>query len=103
VTTLSRFYGGTPWHWLAEAPIGLARRSLEKIGELRAGESILAATRVAVGTGSIKDGGGADIMQQWQSYLPKPGPTREEAAAARAQAVSESGLTVFRSKKANKG
>lgn len=68
------------------------------LGELRAAESILAATRVAVGTGSIKDGGGADIMQQWQSFLPKAGPGREEAKAAREQAVRKSGLKVFRSK-----
>jgi hypothetical protein len=50
---LSRFYGRDPLWWLTRAPQIVLRRAFEDIEKFEAEESMLAANRTAVGTGSL--------------------------------------------------
>jgi len=62
---LSRFYGGTPTHWLEEAPQVVFRTALTNMTKLEAEESLLTANRTAVGTGSLESKDARRVADEW--------------------------------------
>lgn len=60
-----RFYGGSPWHWLAEVPQGVVGAHLEMMPRLQA-EEAKTATMVAVMGRSMKAGGW--IRRLWAAW-----------------------------------
>lgn len=53
IARLTRFYGGDPWRWLAELPLGVVRAMVKAIPKLQAEEALSAVQQVACGTGSF--------------------------------------------------
>lgn len=74
-----RFYGGTPMTWLAETPMAVVRACVSQMSKLRARDSIRAATRVAMGSGSLKKQDAKQISREWNQAADWPKPPRTAA------------------------
>lgn len=68
------------------------------IPRLSAEESLLAATRVAVGTGSLEKGTGPDIVRQWQAIARPQDVPASVHTERRKAAIAAAGIKVFRPK-----
>jgi hypothetical protein len=63
---LSRFYGGTPDYWRDEARERDVVRYLRMIPVLTAEESLLSASRIALGSGTMKRGDARALQRAWE-------------------------------------
>lgn len=81
---LVRFYGGDPWRWLAELPLGIVRACARMLPTLEAEEAFAA---LAVRTGSLKEDGFNGFLRRWNKAIEsmrgpaaRPHPTQLAAA-----------------------
>lgn len=73
IARLVRFYGGDPWRWLADLPLGIVRGCIRLIPQLQAEEAFAGAERVGIGTGSFKESDQKAVMRRWRDALPTTG------------------------------
>lgn len=78
---LSRFYGGTPSHYLREIPIGELRRAIVWMERLTAEESMRAATRIGVGVGSLASESSRRVRAAWDRAAGHDRPRSTRPAA----------------------
>ena len=71
-------------HWASAVPLAVLTASLAALPRLEAEESILAMTRVAMGTGSFKEETSRQIRKDWVRTAEGPQPIEKAVAAPRA-------------------
>jgi len=70
VPRLVRFYGGSPWAWLAETPVVMVRACLEMMDSLEAEEALYGASVSGVGAALGSNGDWAEKqLGRWRRAL----------------------------------
>jgi hypothetical protein len=88
-----RTYGGDPMRWLDRTPRAIVRAHLRMLPRIEAGESLLTAERVAVGTGSMKGDAGRDLARHWaDTARGERQVERPRSAKARRAALASAGV-----------
>ncbi len=70
------------------------RAYVEILPVLQAEESLLAQTRLAVGTGSLKPDAARDILRSWERAAERPGQKKRPAVKATPQTFIGTGIGV---------
>lgn len=90
IARLTRFYGGDPWRWLAELPMGIVRACMRMLPRLQAEEAIEAAERVGVGSGAYSEADQNAIMSRWRAAQQPAG--QPGVARATPQLLARTGI-----------
>lgn len=100
---LARFYGGDPWRWLTEVPLGVVKAGMRWMTRLHAEESLRQTSEHFAGGGFGGETAKA-LIGQWTAETMVPGRmTADEQRAARrvqqlprtVEDVRRAGLRVF--------
>jgi hypothetical protein len=70
IARLARFYGGSPWHWFAELPLGLVRGCARMLPRLQAEEAFAG---MAVNTGHLQDEAFKAVTRRWREVIEPTG------------------------------
>ena len=91
---MTRFYGGSPLHWLADVPRGIVRVMAQQLAAIEARESLRAVTVGALAMGTLKDQAAA--TQQINAWRQLAGDTTQRRRMVRTvETMRAAGVKVF--------